>query len=117
MALKDTLARWMGIETRTTYPLPFNDWVEMFGLGGLSYPTIRQTLQGTVEEIGPDFEGLAQGAFKRNREIISATEIQKITGIFIFFRNRLYLFAVFQDPCNFFRDFIQFAEQIQVPFT
>jgi hypothetical protein len=51
---------------RSVVPLPFDSWVSMFGLDGLGYPTIRQTLQGTVEEIGPDFTGLSEGAFKRN---------------------------------------------------
>jgi phage portal protein BeeE len=68
MAITDTLRRWMGLPERTVFR-PFN--IDMLaGLlssyDALGYPTIRQTLNGEVEEIGPNFAGLTMGAFKRN---------------------------------------------------
>lgn len=80
MAIMDTLARWMGLpETKRSHPaLPFETWVSLFGLDGLSFPTIRQTLQGTVEEIGPDFGGLAEGAFKRNGIIFACMTARQL---------------------------------------
>jgi hypothetical protein len=76
MAITDTLRRWMGLPEpkRSTYPYSIDQMaslIGMFGSDGLSYPVLRQTLQGTVEDIGPDFEGLAD-ASKRNGILFSA---------------------------------------------
>jgi phage portal protein BeeE len=58
----------MGLPERTVFR-PFNI-DQLAGLlssyDALGYPTIRQTLNGEVEEIGPNFSGLTMGAFKRN---------------------------------------------------
>src|SRR5574338_30345 len=79
MALMDDIRRWMGLQPQRSHPtLPFDTWVSYFGLDGLSYPTIRQTLQGTVEEIGPDFSGLSSGAFKRNGIIFTCMATRQL---------------------------------------
>lgn len=64
---------------RSAHPaLPFGDWVNMFGLDGLSYPVIRQTLHGTVEEIDHNFGGYASGAFMRNGIVFAAMATRQL---------------------------------------
>lgn len=48
-------------------PLAFDDWLEMFNFNGLSYPFIPQsTFPNTKEELGGDFAGLVEGAYRAN---------------------------------------------------
>ena len=78
MAITDALLRWMGIQTPQRSTLSIDEWAGMFGFGGLQRSTVRQTLLGTVEEIGPDFAGLSQGAFKRNGIIFTCMAARQL---------------------------------------
>ena len=80
MAITDTLRRWMGLPERTVFR-PFN--IDMLAnllssYDALGYPTIRQTLNGEVEEISPNFTGLAIGAFKRNGVIFTCMATRQL---------------------------------------
>jgi hypothetical protein len=76
--LRHALTRqWPASSQRSHPALSFEGWEAMFGLQGLRWPTIRQTLQGTVEDIGPDFEGLSD-AFKRNGILYAAMATRQL---------------------------------------
>jgi hypothetical protein len=80
MAMIENLRRWVGLPERTVFR-PFN--IDMLaGLlssyDALGYPTIRQTLHGEVEEISPNFSGLAMGGFKRNGIIFTCMATRQL---------------------------------------
>jgi phage portal protein BeeE len=80
MAMTDTLRRWVGLPERTVFR-PFN--IDMLAqmlssYDMLGYPTIRQTLNGEVEEIGTNFSGLTMGAFKRNGIIFTCMATRQL---------------------------------------
>lgn len=54
-------------ETRSGAPLDLSGLLSMLQFGGHNYAlSLNQTLGGTTEEIGGDFAGLVEGAYKRN---------------------------------------------------
>ncbi len=55
-------------EERDSFPLPFQQWVDMFSYGGTTMPlgAIRQTLVGNREEISNDYSSLVAGAYQSN---------------------------------------------------
>ena len=80
MAITDTLRRWMGLPERTVFR-PFNiDQLAalLTSYESLGYPTIRETLNGEVEEISPNFSGLAIGAFRRNGIIFTCMATRQL---------------------------------------
>ncbi len=80
MAITDTLRRWMGLPERTVFrPMNFDMLAGLLAsYDALGYPTIRQTLNGEVEEIGPNFGGLALGGFKRNGIIFTCMATRQL---------------------------------------
>ena len=54
-------------ERDLSFALPFQDWIDQFTYNGNVYPLpIQQTLIGRNEEIGGDYSGLVQGAYRAN---------------------------------------------------
>lgn len=56
------------VERSISAPYAFNDWAQQFTYGGLSYPftPVSGTLQQNREEIGTDFRGFIEGAYRSN---------------------------------------------------
>jgi phage portal protein BeeE len=80
MAITDTLRRWMGLPERTVFrPFNIDQLAQLLtSYESLGYPTIRETLNGEVEEISPNFSGLAIGAFRRNGIIFTCMATRQL---------------------------------------
>ena len=61
------LKRLLRNEVDNQRALAFQEWVNYFNFNGLNYPFIPSgTLGGKTEEIGSDFAGIIEGAYKAN---------------------------------------------------
>jgi hypothetical protein len=80
MAMIESLRRWVGLPERTVFrPMNFDMLAGMLAsYEMLGWPTIRQTLNGEVEEVGPNFSGLSVGAFKRNGIIFTCMATRQL---------------------------------------
>lgn len=64
---------------RSTQPLDFDTWANWFSYNGLGYPFFQQTLPGTpTDEIGGDYRGLIEGAYKANGVIFSCMLVRQM---------------------------------------
>lgn len=60
-------------------PLEFNTWANWFTYQGLDYPFIQQTLPGNpTDEIGGDYRGLVEGAFKANGVVFACMLVRQM---------------------------------------
>lgn len=62
---------------RSSSPLGLDDWAQFFSYQGLTYGMpFTQTLGQKVEEIGGDFSGLIEGAYKSNGPVFSCSLVR-----------------------------------------
>jgi phage portal protein BeeE len=56
-----------------------DDWVNYFSFNGLDYPySIQQSLGGPTEEIGADYRGLIEGAYKSNGPVFACMMVRQL---------------------------------------
>lgn len=67
------------ISTRSTSALSLDDWVEYFTFNGISYPNvIQQSLGSSAQEIGGNFQGLIEGAYKSNGPVFACMMVRQL---------------------------------------
>jgi phage portal protein BeeE len=66
-------------EERSINPLAFEDWMSFFSWNGTNYPFIQQAGVNPTqtEEIGGDYGGLIEGAYKRNGAVFALMEFRR----------------------------------------
>lgn len=62
---------------QTEFPLTFQQWLDTFTFDGNQYQ-LRQTLTGNHDEIGSDFGGLIQGAYKSNGVVFACMLVRQL---------------------------------------
>lgn len=58
--------------------LNFSQWMEQFYFGGMGYSVPSQTLAGAREEIGGDYRGYVEGAYKNNGVIFACMLVRML---------------------------------------
>jgi phage portal protein BeeE len=66
-------------ETRSSDTFGLDEYIELFNFSGLNYPVgLRGSLGTSTEEIGRDFVGLVEGAYKQNGVIFACMMVRQL---------------------------------------
>ena len=66
-------------ETRSESTFGLDEYIEMFNFAGLDYPVgLRGSLGTSTEEIGRDFVGLVEGAYKQNGIVFACMMVRQL---------------------------------------